>query len=107
MAESLLRELGDTASDAAAPTWPAYDLALAMASSATIAVQVNGKLRGTLNVEIGTGEEAVRDMALNTLSMARYINTGRIVKVIYVADKTINFVVASDTVSSNGVASDH
>ncbi len=96
MAERLLLELGDTASDAAAPTWPAYDPALAKASSTTIAVQVNGKLRGTLTVEIGAGEEPVRELALNTPSMARYITNGRIVKVIYVADKTINFVVASD-----------
>jgi leucyl-tRNA synthetase len=95
-AESLLLELGETADRAAAPTWPVYDPALAQRAIITIAVQVNGKLRGTLNVETEAAESAVRELALENPAMAHYINDGRIVRVIYIPGKTINFVVAAD-----------
>ena len=44
--------------------WPAHDESLAREDVLTLAVQVNGKLRGTMNVAVGTPEDAVRAAAL-------------------------------------------
>jgi leucyl-tRNA synthetase len=93
--EALLRELGDE-NLAHAPVWPAFDPDLARETRQTVAVQVNGKLRGILELESGAEEQTVRDLALDAPTMARYINAGRLVKVIYIPGKTINFVVSVD-----------
>ncbi len=93
--EALLRELGDEKS-AHAPAWPAFDPDLARVTRQTVAVQVNGKLRGTLEFEADADEQTVRAKAVATPIIARYIDAGRLVKVIFIAGKTINFVVAVD-----------
>ena len=44
--------------------WPTYDAAIAAESLSTIAVQVNGKTRGTVQVPVGAGQDQARQPAL-------------------------------------------
>ena len=71
-------------------TWPTYDEAKTVESTIEIAVQVNGKMKGTITVDknidkdaaIAAGKEALGDKL-----------TGTIVKEIYVPGRIINIVV--------------
>lgn len=73
--------------------WPAYDPALELEEQMTVAVQVNGKLRGTLALPRDAGEDEIRRQAEALDSVARQLAQGQVVKVIYVPGRTMNFVV--------------
>jgi leucyl-tRNA synthetase len=72
--------------------WPSWDESLVAEDLVTVAVQVNGKLRGTLEVPPGTPDERLREAALADERVQRHLNGG-IRKVIVVPNKLINFVV--------------
>ncbi|MBN1549159.1 leucine--tRNA ligase [Candidatus Babeliales bacterium] len=71
--------------------WPTYDPKLTVATTVGIAVQVNGKLRGTLTVKAGASEEDVQKSA-GTI-VAKWLEAKTIIKVIFVPNRLINFVV--------------
>ncbi|OJY65635.1 MAG: leucine--tRNA ligase [Rhodospirillales bacterium 70-18] len=72
--------------------WPEPDMALVVAESVTIAVQVMGKLRGTIEVAPGAAEAAVLTAA--EASVGRLLEGKRIVKRVYVPNRIVNFVIA-------------
>ena len=73
--------------------WPAYDPALTLADEVEIAIQVLGKLRGSVRIARGAGEEDVRQAALANEAVARHLEGKRVIKVIHVPDRLMNFVV--------------
>ena len=73
--------------------WPVYDPSLELEEKITVAVQVNGKLRGTLDVERGETQEEVAGRAAALDSVARHLEGKQVVKTIYVPERTLNFVV--------------
>ncbi len=73
-------------------TWPTFDLNLAKDEMITIAVQVNGKTRGTFEVDHQIGKEELFAMIKADEKVAKYLQ-GTIVKEIYVPGKICNFVV--------------
>jgi leucyl-tRNA synthetase len=58
-----------------------------------LAVQVNGKLRGTIEVPVDASREAVEAMALANADVAGFVGTAPPKKVIYVPGKIVNIVV--------------
>lgn len=72
-------------------TWPSYDIVILAQKKVTIVVQVNGKLRANIEVAHGTPEQEIRDIAEETI--AKWLEDVKIVKVIFVENKLINFVV--------------
>jgi leucyl-tRNA synthetase len=91
MTEELWSRLGHTTL-LAQEQWPKYDAAKTTAATVTIAVQVMGKLRGTLTMATGATQEAVVAAAKAEANVTKYL-TSEPKKVIYVPDKLINFVV--------------
>ena len=91
IAEELWERLGGKTSvfDAG---WPAFDPSLAAEETVTIAVQVNGKLRGTIRVSQGTGQDAALAAALTDSGIAKFV-PGTPKKVIYVPGRLLNVVV--------------
>ncbi len=75
----------------ATKAWPEADPALLLVDELTVAVQVNGKLRGTILVPAGAGEDIA--IALAKEAVAGTIGTQTIVKQIYVPGRIVNFVV--------------
>jgi leucyl-tRNA synthetase len=75
-------------------TWPAAEPALTAAESVTIAVQVMGKLRGTVELPPDSEEAAVLAAAEADPNVARALTGRRIVKRVYVPNRIVNFVVA-------------
>jgi len=73
-------------------SWPEADPALLEAVSVTIAVQVMGKLRGTIEMRPGAPEDEVIAAAEAEPNVAKQIAGKKIAKRVYVQDKIVNFV---------------
>lgn len=91
-----LRALLQPGSDGlvAGEPWPVADAALAAADRVTIAVQVLGKLRGTISIAPDMAEAEVLALAADEPHVAPLLDGRRIVKRIYVPGRIVNFVVA-------------
>ena len=74
--------------------WPTHNEALAKESEVTIAVQVNGKLRDTLQVAAGTDDEATKAMAQKSDKVKVYTDGKEVKKVIVIPGRLVNIVVA-------------
>ncbi len=72
--------------------WPKFDESLAKDDTITVAVQVNGKLRTTLEVEPSITQTEILELAKADENVAKHL-VGTIVKEIYVPGKIVNFVV--------------
>ncbi|PPE06124.1 leucine--tRNA ligase [Williamsoniiplasma lucivorax] len=73
--------------------WPIYDETKLIASTVTIAFQVNGKLRGTKEVAIGLDKETLIKLAKSDENVDKFIKNKKIVKEIVIFDKIVNIVV--------------
>jgi leucyl-tRNA synthetase len=91
LAEELWERLGHQGSvfDAG---WPEFDPGLAAEDLVTIAVQVNGKMRGTVQVPNGSGQEAALGAALAEPAIAKFA-AGVPRKVIFVPGRLLNVIV--------------
>jgi leucyl-tRNA synthetase len=74
--------------------FPRADPAALVRDAVTLAVQVNGKLRGTIEVAPDAPREAVEAMALAEPNVARFIGAQAVKKVIVVPGKIVNIVIA-------------
>ena len=77
---------------ACAQSWPAYDESKTMDAEVTIAVQVCGKMTGTIQVPMDSEEETVAVAAQADAKVARAIEGKNLVKVIYVKNRLINLI---------------
>jgi len=89
MAEVLLEELGI---DVMTLTYPAVDPSALVQDTITMVVQVNGKIRGQLDVAPNSDSDWLKAEAKQLDSVAKFI-TGDIVKEIVVPNKLVNIVV--------------
>lgn len=74
-------------------SWPDVDAAALEKSKVELVIQVNGKLRGKLEVSPGEDQESVQERATDVENVSRYIAGKTVRKVIFVQDKLVNFVV--------------
>ena len=74
--------------------WPEADPAMLTVDTVTVAVQVNGKLRGTVALPPDTPAEAAYAAAEAEPNVARLLEGKRITKRIHVPDRIVNIVVA-------------
>jgi len=73
--------------------WPAYDESKTIASTTEMAVQVLGKLRGTVIVPMDSDQDTVVAAAKENERVAKSIEGMQIVKVIFVKNKLVNLIV--------------
>ena len=93
LAEELWERLGHPSSLAYEP-WPVFDPAKAAESQVEIVLQVNGKLRSKITVEVDTPSEELERLAMEDAVLRKYTDGKRIVKKIVVPNKLVNIVVA-------------
>ena len=74
-------------------SWPEYDESKTVASTVEMAVQVLGKLRGTVVMPVDSEQDAVVAEALKQEKVARQCEGKQIVKVIYVKNKLVNLII--------------
>ena len=91
LAEECWATLGETGMVADAP-WPSFDPALLVDEQVTLAVQVNGKLRDTLNAPRGLDRAAAEALALASDKVQRQLAGVAPRKVIVVPDRLVNIV---------------
>lgn len=96
MAEECWKELGQTEPVSLA-SWPVVDEALLEEQTATMVVQVNGKVRGSLVVAPELEEDAVQQAALELENVKKFLEGKQIAKIIFVPKRLINFVVQEST----------
>jgi leucyl-tRNA synthetase len=72
--------------------WPAFDAELAKEQTVELAVQVNGKMRGTVQIAADASQEDALAAALANAAIARFV-TGPTKKVIFVRGRLLNIVV--------------
>ncbi len=73
--------------------WPEYDESKTVASSVEMAVQVGGKLKGTVTVPVDSEQDAVVEAAKANEKVAKALAGMQIVKVIHVKNKLVNLIV--------------
>lgn len=73
--------------------WPVFDEKLILENECVIAVQINGKLRATLNTENNLDQDNVLKIAMSEPSVIKFTAGLEVKKVIYVKNKVLNIVV--------------
>lgn len=71
--------------------WPTHNPSLLTETSSVVAIQVNGKLRGTVELPLDTSEEQVTQATKQVIT--KWLEGKTVVKTIYVPHKLINFIV--------------
>jgi leucyl-tRNA synthetase len=72
--------------------WPKFDENLACDEMISLVIQVNGKLRDTIEVEASIKEEKAKEIALDSEKIKTWTDGKEIVKVIYVKGKLVSIV---------------
>jgi leucyl-tRNA synthetase len=91
--EELWEQLGHDGSIHIAP-WPASNPEFLQTSTVTIVVQINGKVRGQLNLPTASSQEDVVAAAKADPKVADYLKDQKIVKTVFVPGKLVSFVVS-------------
>lgn len=91
LAEEIWSTLGGEGYVSQAP-WPEYDEALCKEDKATIGVQVNGKMRGSLELSLEATEEEAVAAAKELSPVQNAIGDKEIFRVIYRAGKILNLI---------------
>jgi leucyl-tRNA synthetase len=76
-----------------AQRWPKADPSALTKDAVTLAVQVNGKLRGTIDVAIGATRDDIEKAALADPGAVKFIADAAVKKVIIVPGKIVNIVI--------------
>lgn len=73
--------------------WPTYDEEKTIESTKEIAVQVNGKVRATIEISIDDDEQTIKEKAMECENVLKHTEGKEIVKVIVIKGKIVNIVV--------------
>jgi len=73
-------------------SWPEWDEAAAADESLTVVLQVNGKVRDRISIPLDMDEAQVRQLAMSSPKVQRFVGSQSIVKVVYVPGKLLNVV---------------
>ncbi len=92
MTEELWQELGEKKSIFLAP-WPKYNRKYIREETKTIGVQVNGKVRGTIDLAVDAVESEAKSLAFADPKVKAFIDGKVMRKCVYVPGRILNFVV--------------
>ena len=73
--------------------WPEADPELLIEETVEIAVQINGKLRATVNLDPNANQETFENKALADVNVQKYLENKDIKKIIFVHGRLINIVI--------------
>jgi len=92
IAEEIWNKLGNTESITFAE-FPEFDDSKTFKQTIEFVIQVNSKIRGKVFSSIDATQEQIQELALNDENTKKFIGNQSIVKVIFVKNKLINFIV--------------
>ncbi len=93
MTEELWEKFGETSSFISNASWPKFDSALTVDSVVSIGVQVNGKVRGVIEIDKEASEADALAKALEISGVQNAVGGKPIDKVIYKAGRILNLIV--------------
>ena len=73
--------------------WPTYDEEKTVETEIEIAVQVNGKVRGTIKIRVDDDENSIKEKAMDNENVKKHMEGKEVVKVIVIKGKIVNIVV--------------
>ena len=73
--------------------WPKFDENLLEVEEFELIIQVNGKVRGKINIDKNIEQEEIESTALNVENVKSHIGSSKIKKAIYIKERLINFVI--------------
>ena len=73
--------------------WPEYDEKYILDDTIEIAVQMNGKTRGSIKVDINKDQKSIEELIKRDIKLTKYLDGVIIKKVIYIKGRIINFVI--------------
>jgi leucyl-tRNA synthetase len=73
--------------------WPVADAAMLVRETETVAIQVNGGTRATIELPSGAGQDEAVEAARQVETIQRYLNGSAIQRVVYVPGRIINLIV--------------
>ena len=94
VAEEAWQLLGHKGKCIALETWPVFDENLCIDTTAVVAIQVNGKVRGKMEIEKTLSEADALSLAKEQPSVLKFMDGMQIKKTIYVPGKILNIVVS-------------
>src|SRR6266513_692040 len=92
--EELWSQLGHATSLFKQP-WPSADTEALRKNEVTVVVQVDGKVRGRLTVDVDAAEERVRQLALDDEKVRPWVASRRVAKVVVVPNRLVNIVTSA------------
>jgi leucyl-tRNA synthetase len=72
--------------------WPTYDESLLTETTKIIAIQINGKIRGEIEVSDGESEESVKNKVFNNERAMPFLENKEVVKYMYIPNKIVTMV---------------
>ena len=73
--------------------WPKYDESKLTEDSVTVVIQINGKVRGKVEVSVDEDDESVKQKAKEIENVKKYLEGHEILKEIVIKNKLISFVI--------------
>ena len=73
--------------------WPKYDEEKTVEDTKEIAVQVNGKVRGTIEIHVDDDEQSIEEKAMENENVQKHVEGKEVIKVIVIKGKIVNIVV--------------
>ncbi len=73
--------------------WPETDVALLVEETVEIAIQINGKLRATIDLDPKANQETFEEAALNDINIQKFLKGKEIKKIIFVPGRLLNIVI--------------
>jgi leucyl-tRNA synthetase len=92
VAEEGWQAIGETTSITKA-SWPVFDDDLCRSNTSTIAIQINGKVRGKVVVDQSTSQDQVFQQASLNSNVQKYLQNSTVSKIVYVERKILNIIV--------------
>ena len=93
LAEELYERMGHKRSIFQSKDWPEYDPTMLIDDVVSIGVQINGKMRGSIEIGANATEDEALSSAQSHENVSRYLQNSKIRKVIYVPGRILNMVV--------------
>ena len=74
-------------------SWPNYDENILERKEIEIIIQINGKLRGKLNIDVDSKQKELESMVMSNDKIIKFLDGKSVKKFIYVKGKLINVVI--------------
>ncbi len=96
LAEEIWEQIGKAGASKSSifdQSWPKYNPEMIAENMLTLPIQVNGKLRGQIQVAATESKENILEAARKAENVGKYLEAQKVLKEIYVPGRLVNFVV--------------